>query len=244
MHFLICDLGNTRTKVALYHNDQLTELFILNETSPESFAHLLTNAKFNRIDAAIVSSVSHDTTPYLNLINAPRVVTLTEHTSLPLTNEYSTPATLGNDRIAGAVGAAALYPGKDILVVDLGTAITYDFVEKGKIYKGGSISPGISMRFKALNAFTMRLPLLTPAHDIPLIGTNTAGAISSGVMNGCLTEVYGTIEAYRKLYPKIIIILTGGDLIYFEKMLKNNIFAHPNLIVWGLKQILTYNLEK
>lgn len=244
MRFLICDLGNTRTKIALYNDDLLIKQAILNENNPDAFARLICSSGFNHTDAAIVSSVSHDTTSFVERITAGRIITLTEHTLLPLINEYKTPSTLGNDRIAGAIGGAALYPGNDILVIDLGTAITYDFVEKGKIYKGGGISPGINMRFKSLNAFTMRLPLLTPSAEAPLIGTTTSGAIGSGVMNGCRAEVSGIIEAYRLLYPKIKIILTGGDLIYFEKMLKNNIFANPNLIIWGLKQILTYNLEK
>lgn len=244
MHFLICDLGNTRAKIALYNDDVPIKQAILTEVDPEAFVRLLNSSGFNHADAAIVSSVSQETAPFIDQIDAGRIITLTEHTLLPLINEYKTPATLGNDRIAGAVGGAALYPGKDILVIDLGTAITYDFVEKGKTYRGGSISPGINMRFKALNAFTMRLPLLTASPEMPLTGTTTSEAVGSGVMNGCMAEVSGIIEAYRLLYPEINIILTGGDLIYFEKMLKNNIFANPNLIVWGLKQILTYNLEK
>ena len=244
MYFLICDLGNTRAKIALYHDDLLIKQATLEQVSPEAFELLINSSGFNQAGAAIISSVSHEITPFVQKINAGHIITLTEHTLLPLINEYKTPATLGNDRIAGAVGGAALYPDKDILIIDLGTAITYDFVEKGRIYKGGSISPGINMRFKALNAFTMRLPLLTASPEISLTGTTTTEAIRSGVMNGCLAEVSGIIEVYRQRYPGVKIILTGGDLIYFEKMLKNNIFANPNLIVWGLKQILIYNLEK
>lgn len=244
MHFLICDLGNTLVKIALYEDDLLKKQGTIEEATEFAFGNYIEKNGFNRADAAIVSSVSHQATPYLKLINSGITLTLDEQTRLPLINAYKTPATLGNDRIAGAVGAASLYPGKDLLVIDLGTAITYDFVEKGNKYLGGGIAPGIKMRFKALNAFTRRLPLVETSADVHLIGDTTEESIRSGVMKGSMAEVTGIIAAYQHIYPELITILTGGDLIYFEKILKNNIFANPNLIFWGLKQILTYNLEK
>lgn len=155
-----------------------------------------------------------------------------------------TPETLGKDRLAAVIAASNIFPGSDLLVIDAGTAITYDFINKDREYHGGSISPGINMRFKALNTFTGRLPLIDPEPFDQLIGLNTHEAILSGVMNGARYEMNGIIEDYQLKFPHLKTILTGGDAIYFDKKLKSNIFVSSNLVILGLKLILKYNFEK
>jgi len=165
-------------------------------------------------------------------------------TLLPITLNYKTLETLGKDRIALAVAAAQLYPHKNVLIIDAGTCITYDFIDKHKEYQGGSISPGIQMRFKALNTFTDKLPLINPTDNVELLGKSTSESISSGVMNGVYSEIDGIIDKYKINFPDIEVILTGGDIIYFDKKLKNNIFANSNLVLKGLNMILDYNAGK
>src|SRR5690606_6792967 len=149
-------------------------------------------------------------------------------------NCYDTPDTLGKDRLAGAVAGAHLYPGKNVLIIDAGTAITYDMVHSMNQYVGGSISPGINMRFKALHTFTKRLPLYEPTMYDKLTGTDTYQSIMSGVMVGARAEMDGIINEYEQKYQSLITILTGGDAIYFDKKLKSNIFATSNLVLSGL----------
>lgn len=172
-----------------------------------------------------------------------KFVFLDEKVPLPITVCYHTPETLGRDRLAAAVGANYLQPGKDILVIDAGTAITYDVVEAAGIYRGGNISPGMTTRFKALNHFTRKLPLVQEKEDIPLIGTDTESAIQAGVVNGIVCEMDGCIEKLRLKYPNLLVFLTGGHSFYFERRLKNSIFADINLVLTGLNRILEYNVE-
>ncbi len=139
------------------------------------------------------------------------------------------------------MGANYLYPGKNVLVVDAGTAITYDFIDENGEYAGGNISPGIEMRFKALNRFTGRLPLVRQKNPDKLVGQTTEEAILAGVMQGVVFEVEGTIRAFKENYKNLIVIITGGDAIFFDNKLKNYFFVHFNLIAIGLNRILEYN---
>jgi type III pantothenate kinase len=157
-------------------------------------------------------------------------------------NKYNTPETLGKDRLAGVVGAMQLMPASDILVIDAGTALTYDIVTSSGEYLGGAISPGITMRYKALHTFTNRLPLLDYNDDAQLIGYDTSSCIHSGVLNGAAAEMEGIIQQYRQIYPGLRIILTGGDQNYFDKRLKIKTFAAPNLVLEGLNLILDFNI--
>jgi len=170
-------------------------------------------------------------------------IILDNQTPLPIKNNYQTPETLGKDRLAAVTGAYQLYPGQNVLVIDAGTAVTYDFINHKGEYAGGSISPGLTMRFRALHTFTTRLPLLQAEEISYLTGCNTRESILSGVMNGLRIEIDGIIDQYSILWPSFQVILTGGDAKYFEKILKNSIFASPNLVITGLKLILDYNLE-
>ena len=238
---LIIDLGNTRAKVALYEGHNLQEVKCFDAPDPGQL--LKPYLEPNNLKACIISSVSMPTAPFRELLSKIQLIEFNASTPLPIINRYASPSTLGADRLAVAVAANGLYPGKDVLIIDAGTAITYDFINKNGEYQGGGITAGVHMRFKALNAFTSRLPLVEARFPDFLIGRNSDESILTGVMNGIRAEMDGIIEEYKLLYPGIITLFTGGDMFYFEKNLKNNIFAIPNLVLTGLNLILEYNLE-
>jgi type III pantothenate kinase len=162
-------------------------------------------------------------------------------TPLPIKNNYATPKSLGKDRLAAAVGAWSLFPNQNSLSIDVGTAIKFDLINQASEYIGGSISPGISLRFQSLHNFTAKLPLVQYKNSHPLIGFDTETSILSGVLNGINSEIDGLIELYKVQYPDLKIILSGGDSIYFENNLKSNIFAVSNLVQIGLNEILIFN---
>ncbi len=168
-------------------------------------------------------------------------IELDENTPLPIENCYQTKSTLGKDRIAAVVGAFDLYPNQNILVIDAGTAITYDIVSEKGQYLGGNISPGIEMRLKALNYFTGRLPLVQQKEWNKLYGTTTEEAILGGVLNGVVFEVDKTIDTFKEFYNNLKVIITGGNAEFFDKKLKNSFFVNFNLLALGLNRILEYN---
>lgn len=160
---------------------------------------------------------------------------------MPIDSAYRTPETLGRDRLAAAVGAAALYPGRDVLIVDFGTAVTIDLVTADGTFRGGCISPGMKTRFRALHDYTAKLPLCGPTEDEQLQGLTTEEAIRLGVMNSLTFEIEGYIARMREKIDDLCVIFTGGDAKYFAKRIKNTIFANCNLVFCGLDRILEYN---
>lgn len=172
---------------------------------------------------------------------------LNEKTKLPLKNRYKTPGTLGKDRLATAVGANYLFPSRNVLAIDAGTCIKYDFVNSKNEYLGGAISPGLDMRFKALHHFTAHLPQLKKMKtaNVNLIGRTTRDSILSGVQNGAIAEISGMIKCYQDKYENVHVILTGGDSVFIRTLVseKNRIFAAPDLTLLGLNVILNYNNE-
>ena len=165
-------------------------------------------------------------------------------TPLPVKIEYGTPETLGRDRIAGVVGAFYEKPDCNVLIIDAGTAITYDLLLKPGIFAGGNIAPGVKMRLKALHHFTGKLPLIEKIGDFPLMGTNTETAIRAGVIQGILFEIEGYIRKLKTVYPDLFIFLTGGDAFLLAEKLKTPIFVDKNIVLKGLNRILYYNAEK
>jgi type III pantothenate kinase len=236
---LVIDIGNTRTKIGIFQNDELVSAKIVDELTT-SFVNKLF-AEFCSIEKVIYSSVK-EVKPEIveSLVSQAQTFQLTNKTVLPFFNKYETPDTLGKDRVAGVAGAINLFPGKNVLVIDAGTCITYDLVTTEKEYLGGGISPGLKMRFDAMHTFTGQLPLVQSEIDKKpsLIGNTTKTSIESGVKNGILAEVDGIIDEYKKRFPNLNVVVTGGDYNYFDKYLKNNIFAAPNLVLIGLKKIL------
>lgn len=242
---LVIDIGNTLAKTAVFNMSDIVD-FISSETiSLGSIKKLLDTHP--DISAGIIASVRElnpDVTSYLK--SKIRLMQLNEFTPLPFKNKYKTPHSLGYDRIAAVAGASGIFPLVNVLAINAGTCITYDLITAENNYLGGGISPGIQMRFKALNTFTGKLPLINSDFEasIEIIGNDTEKSILSGVQNGILNEVDGIIDRYKTQFPDLKIILSGGDYKYFDKNLKNNIFATPNLVLKGLNRIHDFNEKK
>jgi type III pantothenate kinase len=237
---LIIDLGNTLTKIALFEGGDLVKLGSYKRLTVDQVTKFFQRKP---IRAAMVSNVAHPT-PLIRSLRAHFPVLLMDpDLSLPIRNRYGTPETLGNDRLACAVAAAALFPGKPVLSIDTGTCIKFDLVDAAGNYWGGAISPGLQMRLKAMHTFTARLPLVKLSITKNLVGNSTHESILNGAVNGALHEVTEAIRCFRAQYPGLKVILTGGDRVYFEERLKNRIFAVPNLVLQGLNLILEHNVK-
>ena len=235
---LIIDIGNTAVKTALFEDKQMISSAVLNDCTLQS---ILVFVEGQAISDAIVSSVKAIDTDLEQIIQHFDAHFLSENTLLPITIDYKTPNTLGKDRIAAVVGVSFLFPKQDVLVLDAGTCLTVDFINKDKVYEGGRISPGIRMRYTALNQFTSNLPLCEFSESSMIIGDDTDSSIISGVQQGILAEVRGIINVYKMENKDTIIAVTGGDCFFFEKELKSSIFANPFLVMEGLNEILDYN---
>lgn len=241
---LVIDIGNTRTKIALFNQHDLMFNVPLHDLTVDQLKML--KDEHPQLTKAIISSVkpySRELKKYLSE-EFDQFIELDHLTQIPIENLYETPETLGKDRIAAAVGANELFPGQNLLVIDAGTAITYDLVSEKNQFVGGNISPGLEMRFKALNHFTGKLPLLSYSNDFESIGRNTLDAIRAGVQNGILYEMAQTIDLFNRNYQNLQIIMTGGDADLFDKKLNYSIFVHFNLTLIGLNRILEHNAKK
>jgi len=235
---LVIDIGNTFTKIAVFDNDELlyTEHYTIVNT--DILNDLLNTYPVNK---AIISSVKKDKEEWQSVLNEKTPLTyFNAGMTTGIHNQYLTPQTLGLDRLAAVTGANYLYPGKNNLVIDGGTCITYDYVDKDGNYFGGSISPGLTMRYNALNYYTSGLPVVKADETFnESYGKDTQTAIRSGVQNGVKYELEGFIKDYKKDEQQLNIILTGGDSIFFDTLLKNSIFApyikiEPHLVLKGL----------
>ena len=237
---LSIDLGNTYAKTGLFEADKLIETR-WKLTYPE----LIRYVQPIHPQRVIVSSVSYSEEQLrAEFVDITKDIYLLKSTTpVPLTKLYDTPDTLGADRVAAAIGAKVLYPDKNCVVIDMGTCITYDLVDSADNFHGGIISPGVRMRFKAMNTFTKRLPLLEPEGIPNLIGKSTKHAMQSGVMNGILSEINGFLEEYSKVLTNINVIFCGGDATYFANRIKNPNFVIPELVLIGLNRILEYNVK-
>jgi len=239
---LVLDLGNSLGKIAVCDGNKVVESATYEKITSKEIAYFHT--RYTGLKGAIISSVvnySREIIDYLNNLYG-TCIELDHATPIPLENKYRTPDTLGFDRIAAAVGAYTICPGKNVLVIDAGTAVTYDIVTSKGEFLGGNISPGMEIRFKSLNKYTNRLPLLEPPDEKPqLLGGSTSEAIQSGIINGLLFEIDGFIGAISQNHPKLQVVLTGGDAKYFVGKLKSSIFVDLNLNLIGLNRILEHN---
>lgn len=242
------DIGNSRVKIALFSGNMLLENRIFEELTADQLGQLIVEFEAAYPDngpiiASIIATVRTYPESIKELLKSRvKFLELSSSLPLPIKIKYRTPETLGHDRIALAVGSTGIFPTQNVLIIDAGTCITYDLVSSLGEYYGGAISPGIVMRYKALHTFTDKLPLVNCFDEAALIGDSTESSIRSGVMNGVLAEMDGIIDKYRKVFPKLKIIITGGDANYFDKNLKNNIFANSNVVLSGLNMILNYNV--
>jgi type III pantothenate kinase len=236
---LAIDIGNTQIKYGLFEKDEPAEVF----SGEDVLAEILEK---HEIENAIVSKTGSNQN-IENKLKEKKIPTLylSPALKLPLKLLYQTPETLGADRIAGSVAANFLYPQKNLLKIDFGTCITFDFVNAAGEYLGGAISPGMMMRFKSLHNYTAKLPLVDPMRftSFELTGTDTTTSILSGVVNGIKEEVNGIIKEYDSRFGNLTIVATGGDALLFVTLLKCEIFARPYLVLEGLNRILNYNLE-
>ena len=195
------------------------------------------------IKNAILSSVINHPQWIENSLKFFNGVLLSSSSKLPININYTTPNTLGNDRIANAVALSVLYPKQNSLSIDIGTCIKYDMLTENNAYLGGAISPGFGMRLKAMHGFTDKLPLVEKSIPTHLIGDTTQGSLLSGAYFGALAEMKEIINSYKLRFPNLNVVATGGDLYYFEKELKNSIFANAFLTLVGLNEILNYNVQ-
>lgn len=241
---LIIDIGNTATKIAVMDsNNRVVARRRVEHLTEEMMTALL--AEFQSIDKAIVASTGAGDECVCRVLRE-RVdyfMEFTPATDIPLKNGYKTPETLGADRLAAAVGAQELYKAENMLIVDFGTAITYDLVTDG-VFRGGNISLGAGARFRALHDYTERLPQCEPTDEVLEFGRSTKEAIEQGVMRGIKYETEGYISDFSAKYDKLCIIFTGGDAKYFVNRIKNTIFADWDLTLYGLNRILEYNAAK
>ncbi|TXK46738.1 type III pantothenate kinase [Pontibacter qinzhouensis] len=240
MRSLVIDIGNTGSKYGVFENETLLAHGSFGNQAP--VPQELENQVF---DHALVASVAAGDTKHLQagLSVSGQFLELSAQTALPVSNLYKTPETLGADRKAGAVGAHYFFQGRNCLVIDAGTCITYDFLDSQGQYHGGGISPGLQMKYKALHTFTGRLPLVQHiCPEFSLIGQTTQESIISGVLAGTVAEVNGIIENYSQKAPDLVVIVCGGDAAFFESNLKGRIFVIPELVLIGLQRILAYNV--
>ncbi|MDT0552850.1 type III pantothenate kinase [Urechidicola vernalis] len=239
---LVIDVGNTFAKVALFEDANIIYQDVFSKK--EILLKLLEIHKKHKINRAIISSVANlSTNQLVEIRQIFPIHELSATSKVPFKNAYATPKTLGVDRIALAAAAFVQYPKKNVLVVDAGTCITFDFIDANGSYLGGAISPGLEMRFKAMHTFTDKLPHLKKSENINLIGNSTETSMQSGVVNGLTAEINGIIQRYKSKYQKLTVVLTGGDTYFLANQLKNSIFANPNFLLEGLNSILIHNCK-
>lgn len=240
MH-LIVDIGNSKVKTALFDGNEIKDHQQWDSLGAEKLMLWIADRSVTHTLYADVRGTTKELTDFLQ--SRFHAIELTHELPLPIHNLYNTPHTLGKDRIAGAAGAVAHFPGETVLVIDMGTSVTYDLVDAKGQYLGGQISPGLHMRFKALHTFTGKLPLVGYEQEVPAIGTDTLTSIRGGVMLGLTHEIDGFITQYKDRFSALKVILTGGDAPLFVSRVKSQIFAVPQLILSGLNKILQYNVE-
>lgn len=238
---LIFDIGNTSTKIAFFDGSQKITSIRTRQFSCEKMDKIFAPYR-NKFERAIISTVKDLPQFIIDLatLGIPVVHILGYESKLPFVNEYETPETLGPDRIASVAGACRAFPGEKVLIIDAGSAVTYDYLFS-ETYKGGNISPGLTMRFKALHKFTGRLPLCTTTEKYNTPGKNTVEAITAGVISGLISEIKNYIKEFKEMNPGGRIILTGGDSGYLKERITEEIFYMPDIVLEGLNYILELN---
>lgn len=239
---LCIDWGNTAVKAAIFDNDKICkQLVFSSEAALEKVSELI---DAHRPEKGILCSVvnDHDELKYYIKSKISSFFELNSHSRLPINNAYLSADTLGPDRLGLVCGAYSMFPDKNNLVISLGTCITYNLMQKNKTFRGGSISPGVRMRMKAMHTFTDLLPEVSVEGDLLLLGYDTETCMRSGAVFGMAAEIDGMIKEYESKYPDFNAILTGGDAPYFATKIKSKIFADPDLLLKGLNLILNYNV--
>jgi type III pantothenate kinase len=238
---LVLDIGNSYIKIALFEKSELIQKFQFSDNFEKNILDTLSNYE---IKYSIISNVGKIENTIIELLNnTTNLLFLSNQLKFPFKNLYNSKNTLGQDRLALVSAAAFKFPKDNVLIIDAGSCITYDFKNFKNEYLGGGISPGISMRFKSLNSFTTNLPLISSTNSFKLVGDTTKNSLISGVMNGTVSEINGIIKQYFKEFKNIKIILTGGDSNFLRKRIKNSIFADQNFLLKGLNKLLEDNIR-
>jgi type III pantothenate kinase len=240
---LTIDVGNTRIKGAVFEDGKLLEGFSFMKIDLSKKISTILN-KYKKITRLVVSSVGNIEKQYfLSFDHLVKVHFVSHEDPFPFVNGYATPQTLGIDRMVLAAGATLRFPNQNRLVIDVGTCVTYDFIDENDNYLGGAIAPGLRLRYEVLHNYTAKLPLLTLESPKHFIGKSTSESIHSGVVNGFVYEIDGFINEYKSKYSNFIIILTGGDTEFLAKRLKNTIFANSNFLLESLNLTFQYKIE-
>ncbi len=238
---LVVDIGNTSTKIAFYKGSAIIKKERLKSPDTGTVGRFIGKKSVSRV---IVSSVNHDPRALINFLREKGAVVhlLSWKSHYPFTIAYETPETIGVDRLAAAAGALLYHPGADLLVIDAGSALTLDVIADGS-FLGGSISPGLLMRFRALNEFTVRLPLIDFDRDFSFPGRSTKDAINGGVVMGLVFEINEYIRTFEKRHDKLVTVITGGDSEIITSLTDRKMFHHPDLVTDGLNYLLDYNVQ-
>lgn len=238
---LIVDQGNTSVKIAVFQDETMLENSVLPQLNMPLLVALYEKYAIKQVILSMVRNVAQE---FIDFFIAHSLLFFMDSTlRLPIVNKYATPYTLGGDRLAVSVAAYMHNCKQPLLIIDVGTAITYEFVLNG-CYCGGNITPGLEMRFRALHTFTEKLPYVEADGVVELVGTSTETAIRSGVIAGIVDEMEGEIVRLKNKYPDLFVFLTGGASFFFEKRLKSAIFVDKFLLLKGLNYILKYNVDK
>ncbi len=242
MDSLIIDIGNSRTKLAVFNNDKLIRIFNIEQVTDASIENIL--VQYPAITQCIVSNVGdqNDSIYKIGKNKIKHTINFDSDLKIPIENLYETPETLGKDRLAAAIGANFMFPNQNLIVIDAGTAITYEFVNSKNQYLGGYITPGIQTRLNSLNHYTSKLPLLNPEIIKNKIGKSTKSSILGGLQKSISGEFKEVISMFNVETEKIKLILTGGNSDYFDKILKNYKFVPLEITLIGLNRLLNYNL--
>ena len=239
---LTIDIGNSRSKYVAFRGDVIDRRAVEEGHALSSLSAFIGD---ETVEAAIVSSVvdlPDEARGALAALSC-QVLTLTGTTPTPLVNLYRTPSTLGTDRLAAAVGAAWMVPGRTLLIVDAGSCITFDVVTAAGEYLGGNIAPGMEARLRAIGDYFPRLPRVEAVGDVPELGYDTVTAIRAGVVNGIRNEIEGCIARLKRIYPDLVTLLTGGDTTCLHEDIPAEIREEPFCVPIGLNRILQYNLN-
>ncbi len=239
---LALDIGNTRWKMGLFDGDTLVSHQAVTSWTTEL---LVAFGNQHNVHSVIYASVTNLPDHFDEILgHSFSTLELTHGTPLPFVNQYTTPHTLGKDRLAAIAGAQALYPHKNCLVIDSGTCIKYDLITASGVYMGGNISPGLNMRSKAMHVFTARLPEVTQHWPSHFIGWNTETALQNGAFLGTLLEMNGFIKLFDSEYHPLMVTVTGGDAKnIFDRIQHPEKVHEPNLTLYGLNHILTHQLQ-
>ncbi len=235
---LAIDIGNSRIKWARFEGRSVIESGMTPQADLEALGQLI---RFHAEDDLAISNVVHLEPEFISICKSRDALLIDASTPIPLKNNYSTPNTLGMDRLCAAIGAKSLFPNHPVLSVDIGTCVKYEFISEDGAYEGGNISPGMQMRFAALNNYTAKLPMLDPQKLEGPIGHSTNEALRLGVQQGMLFEIRTMIDTMRALHPRLKTVGTGGDLPFFVNELNSHIFADLLLVLRGINEIYLHN---